>query len=155
MKRTSLLRAAAALVCPATFSTNAAVSTWTGAFSLTNWNNAANWSAGIPATGDDVTIADATTFQSMSVNDANHTIGALQFGTTGTRNAFFAINGSTTASTSTILTLTNGYLSNYGAGIAGGNLSIRCPDIVGNDQTWTATGTVPATTSDYGLVLTV
>ena len=149
-----MLRIAAALAVLASATVNAAVSTWNGTASV-SWTNAASWSPGVPATGDDVIIADSTVNNSLTLNDASHTIGLLQFGTTGTRNAAFTINGSATTTASTTLTITNGVSSNYGAGIGGGNLIIKCPVIVQNDQTWTLTGTVPATTSDYGLVLTV
>jgi autotransporter-associated beta strand protein len=149
-----MLGIAAALAVLSSATVNAAVSTWNGTASV-SWTNAASWSPGVPAAGDDVVIADSTVNSSLTLNDASHTIGLLQFGTTGTRNAAFTVNGSTTTTASTTLTITNGVTSNYGAGIGGGNLIIKCPVIVQNDQTWTLTGTVPATTSDYGLVLTV
>ena len=141
-----MLRIAAALALLTSATVNAGVSIWSGASSV-NWNNAANWSPGIPASGDDVVISDTTANNSITLNDASHTIGLIQFGTTGTRNAVFTINGSTTTTASTTLTVTNGVSSNYGAGIANGNLIIKSPVIVQNDQTWTVTGTVPATTS--------
>jgi len=152
--KTSLLRAAAAALLAAATSTYGAASTWNGTVSV-NWTNAASWSPGIPNSGDDVIIADTTlSGNALTLNDANHTIGSLQFGTTGTRNAVFTINGSNTTATTTSLILTNGIISNYGAGIANG-LSIKCPVTVGNDQTWTIAGTVPLTTADYGILLTL
>src|ERR1043166_3739832 len=154
MNKTSLLRPPATPLCAATFSPNAAVSIWGGATSA-NWNVAANWTNGIPNPGDDITIADTTANNSLTLNDASHTNGFLLFGTTGTRNAAFTINGSTTASTSTILTITNGITTSYGAGIDAGNLITKCPLIIGNDQTWSATGTIPAENNDYGIVCTV
>jgi autotransporter-associated beta strand protein len=156
MKKTLVFWAAAALLCMATFSTNAAVSIWGGATSA-NWNVAANWTNGIPNPGDDITIADTTgSGNAMTLNDASHTNGLLTFGTTGTRNTQFTINGNTSASTSFILTLTNGIsLSNYGTGVSGGNLVTKCPIVVANDQTWLATGTIPAENADYGIVCTL
>jgi fibronectin-binding autotransporter adhesin len=152
--RPVMLRIAAALALVASTTVNAAVSTWNGTSSV-NWNLAGNWNPGIPNPGDDVIIADTTVNNSVTLNDASHTVGLIQFGTTGARSALLTINGSATTTASTTLTVTNGVSSNYGAGVGGGNLIIKCPVIVQNDQTWTLTGTVPATTSDYGLVLTV
>jgi fibronectin-binding autotransporter adhesin len=149
-----MMRIAAALALLASATANAAVSTWNGTSSV-NWNLAGNWNPGIPNAGDDIIIADTTVNNSLTLNDASHTNGLIQFGTTGTRNAVFTINGSTTANTSTTLTITNGVSSNYGTGLSGGNLIIKCPVIVQNDETWTVTGTVPATSNDYGLVLTL
>src|SRR3954447_156102 len=109
--KTSLPRVVAAMLFAATFSTNAAVSIWGGSTSV-NWNNALNWTNGIPNSGDDITIADTTVNNSVTLNDASHSVGLIQFGTTGTRNTLFTINGSTTANTSTILTIANGVSAN-------------------------------------------
>jgi hypothetical protein len=76
-----MLRLAAALALVASTTVNAAVSTWNGTSSV-NWNLAGNWNPGIPNLGDDVIIADTTVNNSLTLNDASHTNGFIQFGTT-------------------------------------------------------------------------
>lgn len=54
----SVYRAVCFLTCLLTaFTVSAADKTWTGAASDNNWNNAANWSGGLPGTGDKAIIA--------------------------------------------------------------------------------------------------
>jgi hypothetical protein len=92
-----MLKIAVALAVVASTTANAAVSTWNGTASI-SWTNAASWSLGVPAEGDDVVIADTTVNNSLTVNDASHTIGTLTYGTTGTRATAFAINDNVTGS---------------------------------------------------------
>ncbi len=148
----AMLKIAAALAVLSSATVNAAVSTWNGTASV-SWTNAASWSPGVPAAGDDVIIADTTVNNSITVNDAAHTIGTLTFGTTGTRTAVFTLNGNVTGAAAYALTLTNGVVANGALATGGGNLISKLPMIVQGDQTWSVGGSVPATTSDYGLVL--
>ncbi len=138
----------------------AASSIYTGVSSV-NWNDVTNWQAGVlPADGDDVTIADSTAHNSVTLNDGPHTIGTLQMGTTGTRansaQAVFTINGNTTAAGAYPLTLTNGVVANGNFSVSGtAGLQIKTPVIIQGDQTWSIGGNVGSSTADYGVQLTV
>ena len=133
---------------------HAASSTYTSTASV-NWNDAGNWLSGVlPLDGDDVTIADTTAHSSVTLNDGPHTVGTLQFGTTGTRTAVFTINGNISGAGAYALTITNGVVANGALATASGNLILKVPIIVQGDQTWSVGGSIPATTSDYGIALT-
>lgn len=152
---TKLSAPLAALLLAAAYTAPAATNIYIG--KGTAWSGATNWISGtVPAEGDNIVIADATTNASVTVNDATHTIGGLQFGNTGTRSTLFTINGNTTAAGAYPLVITNGVSVNHGATApSGGNLSIKLPVTVQGDQTWSVTGSVPATGNDYGVVMTV
>ena len=150
-----MLKVAAALALVASTTVNAAVSTWNGTASV-NWNNAANWSPGIPASGDDMVIADTTANTSLTINDASHTIGTLTYGTTGTRASAFTINDNVTGSSGAfVLTISNGVVANGNFQTAGGSFSIKTPITVQGDQTWSIGGNQGDPVNDYGLLLTV
>ena len=156
MHRTPLAAALAALLLAAGPAAHAASSTWNGTISP-NWTNVASWLSGaLPATGDDLIIADTTVNNALTLNDGPHTIGVLQFGTAGTRaTPAFSINGNITGAGAYALTVTNGIVANGALATSGGNLIPKLPIIVQGDQTWSVGGSVPATGNDYGLVLTV
>src|SRR3954454_4284140 len=89
----------------ATVSLQAAVSTWNGNTSAF-WTNAANWSPGIPADGDNVVIADTTgSANTLHLTDSR-IIRHFQLGATGTRIVTFQILNTVAANS---LTITNGF----------------------------------------------
>ncbi|MFO1514219.1 MAG: hypothetical protein U1F83_15120 [Verrucomicrobiota bacterium] len=120
------LSVVAMLLATAT-SLQAAVSTWLGtnATAGTAWTNPPNWfPASVPNVGDDVVIAD-TTGNNLNLADGR-TIGALTFGTTGTRTSAFTI-GSNAPNAS--LTINNGLVAN---GNIGAVLNfLRLPTVIG------------------------
>jgi fibronectin-binding autotransporter adhesin len=144
--KTSILRAA--LLLAAATTVQAASSTWNGTVSSA-WTNAANWLPGIPATGDDVVIADTTSSgNALSLTDSR-SIGSLTFGATGTRTTAFQITNNVAANS---LTFTNGLVAN---GAIGGVISFfRIPTIIDADQTWSIGGAPGAVTSDWGMGVT-
>ena len=148
--------ALAALLLAVGSTAHAASSVFTGKASV-NWNNSTNWLSGaVPLEGDDLVIADLTTNASLTLNDATHTVGLVQLGTTGTRSAVFTINGNVTGAGAYPLTITNGVVVSHGATApTGGNLPIKAPVIVQGDQVWSVNGSVPASGNDYGVVLAV
>lgn len=119
-----------------------AQSTWVGTIS-NDWATAANWVPGIPAAGDNVAIADATT-NNLALNAA-HSIGSLSFGSAGLRNTNFAIN--TQAANS--LTLNSGLIAN--GALNSTALTLNGHYIVAQNQTWSISGT--ATGADQGVFL--
>ena len=138
----------------------AASSVYTGKASA-NWNNTTNWiGETLPGIGDDLVIADATTNNSITLNDGSHTIGTLQFGGAGLRanppSAQFIINGNTSAATSFGLTITNGVVANgnfQSSGTAG--FQTKVPITMQGDQTWSIGGNAGGGNADFGLMLTV
>ena len=84
------------LLCCATFNL-LSQTTWTGNTS-TNWNNAGNWSAGVPDMADDVIIANVTNDPVISVSDAVAKSITVNSGGLLIINAsgIMAINGATT-----------------------------------------------------------
>jgi fibronectin-binding autotransporter adhesin len=150
-----MLKLAAALALVASTTVNAAVSTWNATASV-SWTNAASWSPGVPASGDDVVIADTTANASLTINDASHTIGTLTYGTTGTRVSAFTINDNVTGSAGAfVLTISNGVVANGNFQTAGGSFQIKAPVIVQGDQTWSIGGNQGDPVNEYGLLLSV
>ena len=135
-------------------------STFTGTSSA-NWNVAGNWLSGaLPSIGDELIIPDTTVNNSLTLNDAAHTIGLLQMGTTGGRAnpalAVFTINGNTTGSGAYALTMTNGLVATGNFNVSGtAGLQLKLPVIIQGDQTWNIGGNVGSSTADYGVQLTV
>jgi hypothetical protein len=66
--------------------TDAANTTWVGGSSghETDWNTAANWSAGVPVSSDTVVIPIGKSFYPIIVNGQSSTIHALQVDSGGT-----------------------------------------------------------------------
>jgi autotransporter-associated beta strand protein len=120
----------------------AAVSTWLGTNSVF-WTNAVNWSPGLPASGDDVVIANITS-NNLTLTDPR-TIGNLQFGTTGTRTAGFQIRDNVASQP---LTFTNGFTAN---GALATTEFFFVPIVIANDQTWSIGGAAGSATADAGI----
>jgi autotransporter-associated beta strand protein len=118
--------------------------TWNGGTS-TAWNNAANWSPGIPVDPSNIVIA-STTSNGLTL-DANHTVGNILFGTDGLRTSGFTLQ--TTAANT--LTINNGFTANGNFGGVGptfrGNFNIS------QDQTFTIAGAAGDVTTDRGMFL--
>lgn len=142
MKTSSLL--AAALLLAATTNLPAAVSTWLGTNSV-YWTNAVNWTPDIPASGDDVIIANITG-NNLTLTDPR-TIGNLQFGTTGTRTTGFQIRDNVA---SQALTITGGFTAN---GALATTEFFYVPIVIANDQTWSVGGAAGSATGDAGIRL--
>lgn len=160
MPRNTLAAALAALLLAAGPAAHAASSTWNGTTSP-NWTNAPSWLSGsLPLAGDDLIISDVTANNALTLNDGPHTVGVLQFGTTGTRanpaNPQFIINGNVTTTAAYPLTITNGVVVNGSfqtSGTAG--FQTKLPITVQGDQTWSIGGNAGSSTADFGLMLTV
>ena len=160
LSRNPLAAALAALLLAAGPTAQAASSTWNGTVSP-NWTNAPSWLSGtLPLAGDDLIIADTTANNSLTLNDGAHTIGTLQFGTTGTRanpaNPQFIINANVTGTNALPLTSTNGMVANGNfqtSGTAG--FQTKVPIIVQGDQTWSIGGNPGSSTTDWGMMLTL
>ncbi len=139
-----------AILLAAATTVPAASSLWLGtnATAGTAWTNPPNWfPVGVPNVGDDIVIADATG-NNLNLADGR-TIGALTFGTTGTRASAFTI-GSNAPNAS--LTINNGLVAN---GNIGGVLNfLRLPTVIGADQTWSIGGTPGTVTTDSGIGVT-
>src|SRR4030095_1292721 len=69
----------------------AQTSLFTGSTSA-NWSVPSNWNPAPPASLDNVTIADATTFNSLVLDDGPHTIGSFTFGNSGLRTAALTVD---------------------------------------------------------------
>src|SRR5215472_9106124 len=94
----------AALVSASAFATT---DTWSGGTSV-NWGDAANWSGGVPTTGQDVLISPSAS-NAFAPNNLNSsfTLRSITFG--GTGNATTVANGyDITTSNSSTLTIQNG-----------------------------------------------
>ena len=131
MKARILALAAAALAIPAA---HAATATWTGNTS-TAWATPGNWANSYVAIdGDDLVIADST--KNGLTLDTSHSIGSLQFGTTGTRTGGFTfIIG--VANTIAI----NGGITADGGFSAGTNaLKLHGHTVIPTAQTWSVGG---------------
>lgn len=122
---------------------SAATVTWNGGTNA-NWSTAANWSA-VPASGDNITIANTTTNGLTLDGSTSRTIGALTFGATGTRITNFTLN---TQATNT-LTL-NGGITATGAFPTNAALTMRGHYIVAAPQTWSVGGSA-AHNTDQGI----
>lgn len=129
MKTILVLGSFAALSLPLTA---VAQSTWNGGTS-TDWANAANWTPGLPASGANVTIANATT-NGLTLDTA-HIIGSLSFGDSGTRTTAFTLQ-TNAANNLTI----NGGINASGSWPTGNALAMRGNFTVAADQTWTVGG---------------
>src|SRR6185369_8595233 len=144
--RTLLAIAASIAALASPQAVKAAASTWNGTTSAA-WTNAANWTPGIPNTGDDVIIADSTgSGNSMSLTDSR-TIGLFQFGAAGTRTTTFQITNNVAANS---LTITNGFIAN--GALATTEFS-HVPIVIANDQTWSIGGGAGTATADAGIRL--
>ncbi|GAA5115532.1 hypothetical protein GCM10023212_00390 [Luteolibacter yonseiensis] len=122
-----------------------AQSTWTGA--TTNWSTATNWTPGLPASGANVTIADATTNGTLTLDDGSHTIGSFTFGATGTRTNALVVQ-TNTANTLTI----GGGLTANGSFTAIG-LRLRGNYVIPSDQAWQVNGLVGSHSVDSGVAV--
>lgn len=125
--------------------------TYVGSAADTLWNNPVNWNpAAVPAEGDNIVIADTTAQNTLTLNDAPHTIANLQYGDTGTRITGFTItSGGTNAN---ILTMAGGITAN-GAFTALSHL-INSPVVIQGNQTWSVSGTSGSTIDDRGIAFT-
>jgi autotransporter-associated beta strand protein len=157
-----MVTAVSALALLATATIQAASSTWTGTGTNSSWATNANWVGGtVPASGDDIIVADATLTNNITMNDGSHTIGLLQFGTAGTRanpaQGQFIINDNVTGSSGAyILTITNGVVANGNFQVGGtAGFQTKLPITVQGDQTWSVGGNPGDPVTDYGLMLTV
>lgn len=149
MKTSVLLKLGAfALSLMASHIVQAAASTWGGTTSA-QWTNAANWSPGIPNTGDDVIIADTTPGNALSMADSR-TIGNMLFGATGTRTTTFQITNTVASNT---LTFTSGFTANGNAGALATVEFFRVPIVIANDQVWTIGGPAGSASADAGIRL--
>ena len=98
--------------------------TWNGSAGDNNWNNAANWSGGVPAAGDDATVAANCTLSvaTASLNSLTITSGAILIDhASGVLN--LVTNGA--------LTITNGTLSLQGGGLTNAVVSVTSGVFIG------------------------
>lgn len=128
--------------------TATAQSTWNGTTS-TNWSVAGNWAPGIPASGDDIIIANTTTTNSLTLDGTtSRTVGSITFGATGTRITPFTFSTGTN-----VLTINEGL-------VATGAFPVNTPGptfngnlIIGADQTWDIGGNIGSVTQDTGVFI--
>lgn len=118
--------------------------TFTGGGATTNWNDAGNWNPGIPTDPDDIVISDTTTQNTLTLNDAAHSINSLTFGDSGTRTTAFTVNGSNG------LTVNSGF-TNSQTTTTGIFLTVATPVTIQGDQTWTVGGSPGSTDTDAGV----
>ena len=120
----------------------AAQSTWNGGTNA-NWSNAANWNPGIPAEGGDIVISD-TTANGLTLDDGDHALGAITFGTTGTRTGGFTFQTNTVNT----LTISGGFtaLGNFG----GVGPRFRGNYVISADQSFQVGGSAGANNQDRG-----
>ncbi len=119
-----------------------AQATWNGNLNA-DWANAGNWTPGIPVSGENITIADATTNGLTADNSKN--IGSLTFGTNGTRITGFTLNSQIANS----ITINGGIIAN-GVIPTTAALTMRGNFTVANGQTWTVNGSA-AHATDQGI----
>ena len=149
-RRQGLALAALAAAATAGLSLPTRAATYTGAGTDSNWSNSANWTPTLPANGEDVFIADTTTQNALTLNDGAHTIGALNFGTSGARgsnSANFTITSGTAAAN--LLTINGGLNAN--GPLTGPNFLINTQVAVQGDQTWSVAGAVGSPATDQGV----
>jgi autotransporter-associated beta strand protein len=122
-----------------------AQSTWNGTVN-SDWADAANWSAGVPASAAGVTIADTTGGGNTLNLDSPRTIGSLTFGASGTRATNFTLN--TQAANN--LAINGGVVAN---GILNTTaLTLRGHYTLGTDQNWSINGSA-ANNTDQGVFI--
>ena len=121
----------------------AAQSTWTGTTNA-NWTTATNWNPGIPANGDNITIAD-TTANGLTLDDASHSVGSITIGDLGTRTSAFILQ----TNTANTLTIAGGFTANGGFTAIGTRL--RGNYVISADQTWQIGGEPGSHSLDRGV----
>lgn len=112
----------------------AASVTWNGS-SNANWSTGTNWSA-VPASGDNVVIANTTTNGLTLDGTTSRTIGTLTYGAAGTRSSNFTLN----TQVGNILTINGGIVADGAFATTPTNLTMRGNYIVAADQTWSVGG---------------
>jgi autotransporter-associated beta strand protein len=128
----------------------AQTSLFTGSTSA-NWSVPSNWNPAPPASLDNVTIADATTFNSLVLDDGPHTIGSFTFGNSGLRTAAFTVDATLPGNSFTV----SGGLT--AAGNLPGNvtaLALQGTINTGGSQTWEIGGILAGPDKEQGVAIT-
>ena len=92
-----------------------------------------------------IIIADTTT-NGLTLDDGNHALGSITFGTTGTRTGGFTFQ-TTTANT---LTINGGFTAN-GNFTGGIGPRLRGNSVIATNQTWQITGNAGSAAADRGV----
>lgn len=138
---------ASLLLTAASTATVTAQSTWNGTTNA-NWSVATNWAPGIPASGDDIIIANTTTNGLTLDGTTSRTVGSITFGATGTRTGAFTFSTGTNT-----LTINEGLSATgaFGAGAVGPTFNGNV--IIGASQTWDIGGNIGSVTQDTGVYI--
>jgi autotransporter-associated beta strand protein len=150
VSNSGICRLALAALSLSIMNASAQTSLFTGSTSA-NWSVPSNWSPAPPASLDNVTIADATTFNTHVLDDGPHVIGALTFGNSGLRTAAFTVDA----------TLPGNSLTVSGGLVAAGNLPGNVTSLAlqgainaAGSQTWEIGGILAGADKDQGVAIT-
>jgi fibronectin-binding autotransporter adhesin len=124
----------------------AAQSTWNGTTS-TNWSVATNWAPGIPASGQNITIANTTGNSTLTLDGTtSRAVGSITDGTTGARTAEFTVQSGTNT-----LTIGGGVTAN--GSFTGIGMRLKGNIMVSANQVWSVGGTAGSASADAGIIV--